>query len=93
MTQNTDKRNMDPGLRGQQDQNQIVNEQDQQQVVNPGPRESNERNRTPQEEDTLIDHSFEKEDAGDDDQNPEIETPSRKEDSGEEGTEKKIPHF
>ncbi len=92
MTQNTDKRNMDPGLRGQQDQNQIVNEQDQQQVVNPGPRESDERTRGNQEEDTLIDHSFEKEES-DDDENPEIETPSRKEDAGEESTEKKIPHF
>ena len=92
MTQNTDKRNMDPGLRGQQDQNQIVNEQDQQQVVNPGPRESDERNRANQEEDTLIDHSFEKEEA-DEDETPEIDTPSRKEDSGEESTEKKIPHF
>jgi hypothetical protein len=91
MTQNTDKRNMDPGLRGQLDQNQIVNEQDQQQVVNPGPRESDERNRGT-EEDTLIDHSFEKEGFEEDD-SPEIDTPSRKEDAGEESTEKKIPHF
>jgi hypothetical protein len=82
---------MDPGLRGQQDQNQIVNEQDQNQVVNPGPRESVERD-PGNKEDTLIDHSYEKE--GDEqEEHPEIETPSRKEDSGEESTEKKIPHF
>ncbi len=91
MTQNTDKRNMDPGLRGQ-DQNQIVNEQDQQQVINPGPRESDTRTGGNKEEDTLIDHSLEKE-GMEEDENPEIDTPSRKEDAGEESTEKKIPHF
>ena len=91
MSQNTDKRNMDPGLRGQQEQNQIVNEQDQNQVVNPGPRESDERNEG-NKEDTLIDHSFEKE-GYEEEEGPEIDTPSRKEDSGEGSTEKKLPHF
>ena len=92
MSQNTDKRNMDPGLRGQLDQSQIVNEQDQQQVVNPGPRESDERNSGNREEETLIDHSNETEER-EEEENPEIDTPSRKEDSGENSTEKKIPHF
>ena len=93
MTQNTDKRNMDPGLRGQQDQNQIVNEQDQQQVVNPGPREGNDRSRDNKEDDTLIDHSLETELDEKEEEDPEIDNPSRKQDSGEESTEKKIPHF
>jgi hypothetical protein len=90
MSQNTDKRNIDPGVRGLEDQNQIVNEQDQNTIVNPGPGENDQRNER-SNQDRLIDHSLEKE--GEEETSPEIETPSRNTDSGEESTEKKIPHF
>lgn len=85
-------RQEDPNLRGR-NQHQVVNGQDQEDIVNDGPRDLAEQpNRTEETEDTLIDHSFEKEGYEPNDR-PEIETPFRKEDSGADGTEKKIPSF
>ena len=84
----------DPNLRGQDDQNQIVNQQDQNNPVNPGPRDYNkgQQGREEEQEERLIDHSFETEEYERND-DPEIETPSPKEDSGADSTEKKIPNF
>ena len=87
MTQHTE-RNMDPKNRGLDDQNQVVNQEDQNLTVNPGPRENAEKS----QEDTLIDHSFEKE-GYERTNDPEIETPLPKEDNGADSTEKKIPNF
>ncbi|HUR12424.1 MAG TPA: hypothetical protein VM012_13700 [Flavitalea sp.] len=79
----------DPNIRGQQEQNQVVNQQDQNYAVNPGPRENEDKQN---EDDTLIDHSFEKEGYERNDE-PEIETPSPKEDEGADSTERKIPNM
>ena len=87
-----ENRNTDPNLRGQDEQNKIVNQEDQNNPVNPGPRDLNKGQGREDEEERLLDHSFEKEgyERNDD---PEIETPSPKEDSGADSTEKKIPNF
>jgi len=84
----------DPNFKGPDSQNQIVNQQDQNNPLNSGPRDIDKgmQGRDNEEEERLTDHSFEKEGYESPDE-PEIDTPSPREDSGPDSTEKKIPNY